>query len=336
MRAGILAAVGLACLVSAAAGYGRDAPQGVTAARIPLYPMQPDNRRAGGLLYRGGLVLSSKDTAFGGWSDLVVSADGERLLAISDAGHWLRAQLAYDANGDLAGIGEAMIAPMLDEDGRALHGADSDAEGLTAVAPNMPDGEVLVSFERHDRIWRYDLARGLDGALPRPVPTGAWVSGLRPNLGLEAITLWRPDTLLALSEFTRDANGDMVAALEDFPGDALPLHTRKLGVVRHPPFEITSVAAAPGGGIFLLERRFSLAGGLGMEIRRVAAADIHEGGRIQGEVIANLNYQDANIDNMEGLNSRVDANGKTLLYVLSDDNYLPFQRTLLLMFEVTN
>jgi hypothetical protein len=28
--------------------------------------------------------------------------------------------------------------------------------------------------------------------------------------------------------------------------------------------------------------------------------------------------------------------GETLLYVISDDNYLPLQRTLLLMFEVRN
>jgi hypothetical protein len=38
---------------------------------------------------------------------------------------------------------------------------------------------------------------------------------------------------------------------------------------------------------------------------------------------------------MEGLALRRDANGKTLLYMISDDNYnLMLQRTVLLMFEV--
>jgi hypothetical protein len=42
-----------------------------------------------------------------------------------------------------------------------------------------------------------------------------------------------------------------------------------------------------------------------------------------------------NIDNMEGLALRRGRNGKTLLYMISDDNYnLILQRTVFLMFEV--
>jgi hypothetical protein len=52
--------------------------------------------------------------------------------------------------------------------------------------------------------------------------------------------------------------------------------------------------------------------------------------------LANLSFQDANIDNMEGLAVRRGPKGETLLYILSDDNYSPLQRTLLLMFEVKN
>jgi hypothetical protein len=41
------------------------------------------------------------------------------------------------------------------------------------------------------------------------------------------------------------------------------------------------------------------------------------------------------IDNMEGLALRRGADGKTFLYMISDDNYNhAFQRTLLLMFEL--
>ena len=318
--------------------FSADVPprQSVTASRVPLYPMRPEDRRAGKLVYRGGLVLKSADPAFGGWSDLIVSADGARLLSISDEAHWLRAQLIYDANGDLAGLSGAEITPMLGRNGEMLPKAEGDAEGLTAVIDHEPDGPVLVSFERDDRIWRYDLSHGIKRVLPEPhdVPVGAWVKTLKNNLGLEAITLWKPDTLLALSEFTLDANGDMKGALEDFPGDPQHLNTRMLGVVQHPPFAITSAAPAPDGGVFILERRFTLTGGVGMELRHVNPEEIHEGARIQGEVIANLSYQDASIDNMEGLARREGPNGETLLYMISDDNYSPFQRTLLLMFAV--
>ena len=44
-----------------------------------------------------------------------------------------------------------------------------------------------------------------------------------------------------------------------------------------------------------------------------------------------------NIDNMEGVALRREKDGKTLLYMISDDNYnLVLQRTVLLMFEVAD
>jgi hypothetical protein len=326
----------LAFLAGIPPASAADAPPLVRASRIPLYPMHPEDRHAGKLIYRGGLVLASSDPGFGGWSDLAVSADGSRIVSISDEAHWLRLGLAYDSDGDLAGVSDAEIAPMLGRMGEHLPKAEGDAEGMTAVVPNRPDGEVLVSFERDDRIWRYDLSHGIAGVLPEPgeVPLGPWAKTLRNNLGMEAITLWRPDTLLALAEFTLDANGDMKGALEDFPGDPQHLHTRMLGVIRHPPYEITSLAPAPDGGVFILERRFTIVGGVGMELRHVAPEEIHQGARLQGDVIAALTYQDANIDNMEGLAARKGTRGETLLYMISDDDYSPIQRTLLLMFEV--
>jgi hypothetical protein len=51
-------------------------------------------------------------------------------------------------------------------------------------------------------------------------------------------------------------------------------------------------------------------------------------------VLANLSFQDTNIDNMEGIAVRRGPKGETLLYLISDDNFSPLQRTLLLMFEL--
>jgi hypothetical protein len=308
------------------------APIEVEGARIPLYPGQPAERRAGALIYRGGMELKSNDQGFGGWSDLAVSADGSELLAISDEAHWLRARLSYDANGDLSGINSAEIAPMLNEAGRPMRDKEGDAEGLTLEHPHDLHGTVIVSFERNVRVWRYDLSKGLD-AKPANVPIGDWVRPLHDNQQLEAITLWKPDTLLAFAETKVHAGDDLLAAFEAYPGDGKP-HTRMLSVVPHDPFAVTGVANAPDGGIFLLERRFSLVGGGGMELRHIGASELHEGARIEGEVLANLAMQDANIDNMEGVAVREGPNGETFLYLISDDNYSPLQRTVLLMFEV--
>ena len=95
MRGAGLVAVGLvaACIAAGSFTPARAEPIAVSAAPIPLYPNTPGERRAGALLYRGGLLLSSGDKRFGGLSDLAVSADGSEILAVSDEARWLSAGL---------------------------------------------------------------------------------------------------------------------------------------------------------------------------------------------------------------------------------------------------
>jgi len=334
VRAHDLIAAGLALALNVAtlSIEARAEPIELSASRIPLYPSRPDDNRAGVLLYRGGLVLNSSDARFGGWSDLAVSTDGERLLAISDRGHWLRARLSHDPSGNLASASSADIAPILDRSGRPLRGRNGDAEGLALEREGDLDGPVAVSFEGNVRIWRYDLAAGL-GARPTNIPIGNWVRALHPNAQLEAIALVKPDTLIAFGEAKPNEGDDLLGAMEAYPGGELPM-TRMLSVVPHEPFRITGAARAPDEGIFLLERRFSLLGGVGTELRHIGANDIREGARLDGRVLMDLSFQDANIDNMEGVAVRRTERGETFLYLISDNNFSKLQRTLLLMFEV--
>lgn len=316
--------------------FGGDAPAGgthVTAHAIPLYPDRPNDRRAGRLIYRGGLELTSDDRRFGGLSDMAVSGDGTRMIAVSDDAFWFRARLSYDAQGNLSGLNDAEMASMLNLAGIAMHQKEGDAEGLATEVPGELGGAVLVSFERNHRIWRYDLALGLN-AKPEVVPVGSWIDGLLNNEGLEAIALLPHETLFLQSERTLDDDGNIMGGLEPYPIMVAHGGFGPLSVRAHGPFSVTSAAPDGNGGVFILERRFSLFGGFGMEVRHVAPAEIRPGARIEGVAIANLSSGDANIDNMEGLAVRRGAHGETFFYVISDDNYSPLQRTMLLMFEL--
>lgn len=232
-RGAVLFAAGLmaACVVSFNPAHA-DAID-VRAASIPLYPDQPGERRAGALLYRGGLLLSSGDKRFGGWSDLAVSADGGELLAVSDEAHWLRARLSYSGAGDLAGLNAADIAAMVDLDGKPMRGKAGDAEGLTLERANDLNGPAVVSFERDVRLWRYDLSQGFT-ARPVNVAIGPWVEPLRNNSQLEALTLLNPDTLLVFAE-SKIGTEDIRGALEAYPGSG-QARTRTLSVIPHDPF----------------------------------------------------------------------------------------------------
>jgi hypothetical protein len=50
----------------------------------------------GKLKWRGGLVLTSPSPHFGGWSGLVVDAEGKKFFSISDVGSWMSGEVAYD------------------------------------------------------------------------------------------------------------------------------------------------------------------------------------------------------------------------------------------------
>src|SRR3984885_7969270 len=101
---------------------------------------RPDVTRFGDLAFRGGLVLSSSSPHFGGWSGLAVEPDGSGLLAISDVGGWLSADLAYDGIKP-AGLRRALIGPLRDANGRPFESKkEQDAESLTLLEGTLAKG----------------------------------------------------------------------------------------------------------------------------------------------------------------------------------------------------
>lgn len=291
--------------------------------------------RVGRLVYRGGLVLYSPDSRFGGWSGLLVSADGKRMLSQSDEGHWLRADLVYDDQGDLAGVGGAELADMRDRAGETMPKRRGDAEGLAALSPAGLDGSVLVSFEQKARVWRYDVGRSLD-ARPSTVAMPGGIAVGDNNRGLEGLTLLDAHTLFAVMESPHGDSPDMDAWLVCYPQPGSCAHSGPLRVAFHRPYYISDAAMGPDGThLYLLERRFlGLLGGLAIAVREIETDRVKPGALLQGVEIARFDGR-AGMDNMEGLALRRGSDGKTYVYMISDDNYdHSLQRTLLLMFEL--
>jgi hypothetical protein len=331
----ILGTMLYACATDVAATPSLKNAIAVSIKPIPLSPSHPELTRVGRLIWRGGIEISSPEGRFGGWSGLVVSRDGKRMLAQSDDAHWLRASLVYDRHGNLIGIQHAQLADMLDVHGRKMSKVGGDAEGLDAVTKAGPDGAVVVSFEQSPRIWRYDLSHSLD-VRPTAVNIPKSVDVLDgSNLGLEGLTVLKPGTLLAVSEAPHDVEGRMDAWLVPYGSHVAADRYGELHVLRHPPYEISDAAMGPSGKhLYILERHyFGLIGGVVIAVREIDARDVKPGATLGGREIARFTMRE-NIDNMEGLALSQSADGKTFLYMISDDNYNPLQRTLLEMFEL--
>ena len=287
----------------------------------------PQRVRFGALEFRGGIELSSDYQNFGGLSGLYMAPDGVRFLALSDRGHWLRGRIIAEGDRPVR-IEDAEMAPILGPDGRPL-GARGwyDAESLA-----MDGGTAYVAIERVNQIVRFDYGRQGLQARGQPIPLPPGVKEMPRNKGLEALAfvprgLPLAGTLIAISERGLDAAGNIRGFLigGPSPGD--------FSVVRSDDFDITDAAITPAGDLLILERKFSIFRGAGMRLRKIALADVKPGAVLDGPVLI-LADRANQIDNMEALGVHRNAAGETILTIISDDNFNPLQRTILLRFAL--
>lgn len=282
------------------------------------------------LVWRGGLVLTAESQHFGGYSGLVLSADGRGLLAVSDAGGWLKARIDYSGTRP-AGLSGASLGALIARDGNPLRRMrDRDAEDIALAAGSLEKGEILVSFEQNNRLVRYAVSNGDPGRPIEIVPPPAALRKFSRD-GLEAMTVLRGGPNQGrIVAFSENAGSN-----ERHAGwiwiDTAP---KPLNVVSHGGFALTAAASLPDGTLLLLERRFTIFEGVRMRLRRIDAAAVKPGALLDGEVLIEADMS-SEIDNMEGLAVHTAANGDTVLTIISDDNFnRSLQRTLLLQFTL--
>jgi hypothetical protein len=119
-------------------------PVAITIATQPItsFDLRDSSRRQFGVLeFRGGLVLRSSFTHFGGISAIRIAPNGTNFIALSDKGWWLRGRILYDGTRPIA-IADAEMAPMLGPDGRPLA-----ARGWYDTESIAQDGGRIVCLE---------------------------------------------------------------------------------------------------------------------------------------------------------------------------------------------
>lgn len=307
------------------------APVALRADSIPFNLENRGRDHSGKLTYLGGLELKSGDRRFGGLSSLQISADGSQMLAVSDRGYWVGATLVY--RGDrLAGAHNLVIAPLLDLTGRPLHDdreITADAEALAEI----PGSGFVVSFEGQHRLWHYGagfsdfMTRKPARPLPLPVDIADAIAALPGNGGIEAMTGLPDGSLIAIAEDNNRRDDKLTGWII---GET---QIAQFTYLASDNFRPTDLAALPNGDLLVLERRLTLLQGLAARVRRIAAADLKAGAPVTATAVATLSFPD-NIDNMEGIATRTGPDGTSYVYLLSDDNYHPLQRTLLMMFRL--
>jgi hypothetical protein len=198
-----------------------------------------------------------------------------------------------------------------------------DAEALA----DDGTGGLIVAVEGGPPLRRITLD---DPASAELLPAAAQLSEAGAdvgNAGIEALASLPGNALLALSEGMFAAPGQLAA---------WRIENDQVTPLRY----LVSDGFVPTGAdrlddtIYVVERRFSLAdGGFASRIVALDVEQLRRDGPLRPEPLATLAWPTVS-DNFEGIAARRAADGRTLLYLLSDDNFLPLQRTLLLQFSL--
>ena len=329
-------------VVAAPIAFAGDKPAALTTTlseiaiqATPITTFDKENPKAthfGKLTWRGGLVLRSATPSFGGWSGIALGADGRQLVAVSDAGTWMTADLTYEG-GKPAALKSVRLGPLKSLSGRPLNRVrDRDAEALTLVNGSVAKGRLLISFEGNHRVGLFDIGTRGISAPKRYLSLPAVARRLGRNSGLEGLAVLQggrfKGSLVAFSEHLVDGTGALTGWIW-VNGRPKPIKLDNGGA-----FSVTDAAPLPDGGLLVLERRFRWSEGVKARLRLIRAHELRPGAKIKGELLfdANLRHQ---IDNMEGLAVHNGAEDEIIVTMISDNNFnRALQRTVLLQFAL--
>jgi len=288
---------------------------------VPLTRDGAEPERIGAFRFRGAVEVVGGSGA-GGLSGLAITDGGRRFAAVSDVGTVLFGRLDHE-NGRLVGVGDLTTKRLPGLGPRQGRMRENDSEEIVA----LPDGGWLVAFEGRHRILRYPPGFSGEGTA---LPTPPGVEGLPLNGGMEALARLPDGRLLALAEGPDNGVRERPAWISRVPpkdpGDWAALTYRAA-----PGFRPTGATGLPNGDVLVLERYFSMLGGLAARIVLVRSGALLPGAVVEGEELARLEPP-LLTDNYEGIAAVPGAAGETLVYVVSDNNFnTTLQRTYLLM-----
>lgn len=244
---------------------------------------------------------------FGGFSGIELSADGQSMTLISDRTKILNARIDRK-NSQIVAIYPSRPQHLKSSTGARLKGKIADSEGL-AIAP---DGTIYISFEGIHRVSQY----AAPGSIAKPLHRPKAFLDMPLNGSLEALAIDPLGQLYTLPEHDPDGSGNIPIYRWSGGKWTNPFSLPSKGI-----FRPVGADFGPDGRFYLLERSFSIMG-FRSRLRRwdfTQTAALNEVTLLQTPYFTH--------DNLEGLSIWRDSTGRLRATMISDDNFMFFQRT---------
>lgn len=286
--------------------------------RVLVHPLRFPAGEAGMLRFVRGWHLSSPHSYFGGFSS-VARIGRDRFQLVGDNGYWTRLTLTADGRASAL-----RIAGLPGPDGRARRKSMNDAE---AMFFDSASGKSWIALEGINQVWRLDPGLSVIEARRKLPGPPDWPS----NRGPEAMARLADGRTVIFSEDADDDPRGREALL--YGGDpAVPgpapirffYNAEGKGLV-------SDAAPLPDGRILLVHRRLGFDPVFTTIIAIVDPAGIESDAVLRSQAIGRVPRPLA--ENYEGAAVSVEG-GRTFLWLVSDDNFNTWQRSLLLQFEL--
>ncbi len=266
-----------------------------------------------------GWRLVSPHSRFGGFSALARTGP-DAFLLVGDNGYATR--LSLDSHGVVSAV---RIRPLPTVDGRPARKSMADTE---AIYVDRKSGKIWLALEVVNEVWRLDpdLSK-IESRHKLPEPR--WPK----NSGPEAMVRLAGGRTIIFSENadgdSRGREGLIYASDPAMPGPA-PLRffydSDGRGLV-------SDAAALPDGRILLVHRRLGFNPVFTTIVAIVDPADIVKDAVVHARTIGRVPRPLA--ENYEGAAVSVES-GRTFLWLVADNNFNVWQRSLLLQFELVD
>jgi len=290
----------------------------VRAIPLVLDESNPARTMLGSLHYLGGWELMTDTRSFGGLSALRVQPDG-RLLALSDSAVVVDMPQPGDPGLSIARrlprqVGANASRPMFDSE---------------SLAHDPATGQYWVGFEDGQAICRYDAGFTVQESCVQWQELRRWPGAM----GAETMVRFPDGRFLVISEgqLVGDDGRDTLLFRGD-PADPKTPPPRHLIYAPPTGYDPDDAVLIGDGQMLVLNRRATLSQGFTAIITLVDIADLRPGTVLKGTEIAHL-APPVQSDNYEGMAIERVAKQR-ILWIVSDDNHLFFERTLLLKFAL--
>jgi hypothetical protein len=295
-----------------------DAPVAVQAIPVALYADDPARRDLGALTYLGGWQLRGDVGWFGGLSSL--HAEGSHLTAVSDAG----AVAEFDV-GRFGHVANAHILPIPAACGTGGDKADRDSESL---AFDPVSGAWWIALEGRNAICRTDNGFVVADRYARPQAMAKWPF----NYGPETLVRLTDGRFVVIAEGAQ--NGGDTRDLVVFDRDPTDPAAITLRLSYRPPagFSPTDMTQLPDGRLIVINRRFTPWSLFTARLTVIDPRDFRAGALVEGREIARFAPPTVP-ENYEGI-AATQEDGRTIIWMVSDNNFATWQRTLLLKFAI--